>query len=110
MRISDWSSDVALGAIGALLAATMTGLANDVFFQVGLVTTIGVSTKNALLIVEFAAAEMRAGKPLLEAPVTAGRWRLCPFRMPALAFGLGVRALAGARGAGCAGEAGKRAW
>src|SRR3546814_18712273 len=58
---------VPLGAIGALLAATMTGLANDVFFQVGLVTTIGVSTKNEILIVEFAAAEMRAGKPLLEA-------------------------------------------
>src|SRR3546814_9072411 len=64
---------VPLGAIGALLAATMTGLANDVFFQVGLVTTIGVSTKNAILFVEFAAAEMRAGKPLLKADVTAAR-------------------------------------
>src|SRR3546814_5314738 len=82
----------------------MTGLANDVFFQVGLVTTIGVSTKNAILIVEFAAAEMRAGKPLLEAAVTAARLRLRPILMTPLAFVLGVLPLAVARGAGSGGQ------
>src|SRR3546814_715023 len=95
---------VPLGAIGALLAATMTGLANDVFFQVGLVTTIGVSTKNAILIVEFAAAEMRAGKPLLEAAVTAARLRLRPILMTSLAFVFGVLPLAVASGAGSGGQ------
>src|SRR3546814_7132727 len=104
MRISDWSSDVALPIFGALLAATMTGLANDVFFQVGLVTTIGVSTKNAILIVEFAAAEMRAGKPLLEAAVTAARLRLRPILMTSLAFVFGVLPLAVASGAGSGGQ------
>src|SRR3546814_15396586 len=82
----------------------MTGLANDVFFQVGLVTTIGVSTKNAILIVEFAAAEMRAGKPLLEAAVTAARLRLRPILMTSLAFVFGVLPLAVASGAGSGGQ------
>ncbi|MDB5685549.1 MAG: efflux transporter permease subunit, partial [Rhizorhabdus sp.] len=95
---------VPLGAIGALLAATFTGLANDVFFQVGLITTVGVSTKNAILIVEFAAAEMRAGKPLVEAAITAARMRLRPILMTSLAFVFGVLPLAIATGAGSGGQ------
>ena len=95
---------VPLGAIGALLAATMTGLANDVFFQVGLVTTVGVSTKNAILIVEFAAAEMRAGRPLREAAIRAARLRLRPILMTSLAFVFGVLPLAIATGAGSGGQ------
>src|SRR3546814_16256789 len=67
---------VPLGAIGALLAAKMTGLAHDVFFPVGLVTTIGVSTKTAILIVEFAAAAMRGGETLLEVEVQPDRFHL----------------------------------
>ena len=95
---------VPLGAIGALLAATLTGLANDVFFQVGLITTVGVSTKNAILIVEFAAARMRAGSPLVDAAVSAARLRLRPILMTSLAFVFGVLPLAVASGAGSGGQ------
>ncbi|HEV6966871.1 efflux RND transporter permease subunit [Roseateles sp.] len=101
-----WSVPVAvmlvvpLGVIGALLAAMGRGLANDVYFQVGLLTTIGLSAKNAILIVEFAKAQMEAGKDAVAATLEAVRLRLRPILMTSLAFGLGVLPLALAHGAG----------
>jgi HAE1 family hydrophobic/amphiphilic exporter-1/multidrug efflux pump len=95
---------VPLGAIGAVLAATLTGVANDVFFQVGLITTVGVSTKNAILIVEFAEQEVRAGRDLAEAAVNAARLRLRPILMTSLAFVVGVFPLAIATSAGSGGQ------
>lgn len=91
---------VPLGVLGALLAATGRGLSNDVYFQVGLLATIGLSSKNAILIVEFAKAEMDAGKELVAATLDAVRMRLRPILMTSLAFGLGVLPLALATGAG----------
>jgi len=92
---------VPLGVLGALLAASARGLANDVYFQVGLLTTIGLSAKNAILIVEFAKEQMEHhGKGLIDATLEAVRLRLRPILMTSLAFGLGVLPLAIARGAG----------
>ena len=91
---------VPLGVIGALLAAMGRGLSNDVYFQVGLLTTIGLSAKNAILIVEFAKAQMEAGKDAVSATLEAVRLRLRPILMTSLAFGLGVLPLALATGAG----------
>jgi len=91
---------VPLGVLGALLAATGRGLSNDIYFQVGLLATIGLSSKNAILIVEFAKAEMEAGKDLITATLTAVRMRLRPILMTSLAFGLGVLPLAISTGAG----------
>jgi multidrug efflux pump len=90
-----------LGVIGALLAATMRGLNNDVYFQVGLLTTIGLSAKNAILIVEFAKDLMdKEGKGLIEATLEAVRMRLRPILMTSLAFILGVLPLVISSGAG----------
>jgi len=86
--------------LGALLAATGRGLSNDIYFQVGLLATIGLSSKNAILIVEFAKSEMEAGKDLLTATLDAVRMRLRPILMTSLAFGFGVLPLAIATGAG----------
>jgi multidrug efflux pump len=91
---------VPLGVIGALLAATTRGLSNDVYFQVGLLTTIGLSAKNAILIVEFAKEQMEAGKDAVTATLEAVRLRLRPILMTSLAFALGVLPLAVATGAG----------
>ncbi len=92
---------VPLGVVGALLAATMRGLTNDVYFQVGLLTTIGLSAKNAILIVEFAKDLMeKEGKGLIEATLEAVRMRLRPILMTSLAFILGVLPLAISTGAG----------
>ncbi|CAJ0991277.1 efflux RND transporter permease subunit [Sodalis praecaptivus] len=92
---------VPLGVIGALLAATLRGLNNDVYFQVGLLTTIGLSAKNAILIVEFARDLMeKEGKGLVEATLEAVRMRLRPILMTSLAFILGVLPLAISTGAG----------
>ncbi|MCB1889175.1 MAG: efflux RND transporter permease subunit, partial [Rhodocyclaceae bacterium] len=92
---------VPLGVLGAVVAATGRGLSNDIYFQVGLLATIGLSSKNAILIVEFAKAQMEeAGKPLLEATREAVRMRLRPILMTSLAFGFGVLPLALASGAG----------
>ncbi|HEC7609133.1 TPA: efflux RND transporter permease subunit [Salmonella enterica subsp. enterica serovar Reading] len=92
---------VPLGVIGALLAATMRGLPNDVYFQVGLLTTIGLSAKNAILIVEFAKDLMeKEGKGLTEATLEAARMRLRPILMTSLAFILGVLPLVVSSGAG----------
>ena len=91
---------VPLGIIGALIAATMRGLSNDVYFQVGLLTTMGLSAKNAILIVEFAKERMEAGAGLMEATLEAVRIRLRPILMTSLAFILGVLPLVKATGAG----------
>jgi multidrug efflux pump len=91
---------VPLGIVGALLATWLRGLSNDVYFQVGLLTTIGLSTKNAILIVEFAKELQAQGRGLLEATIEAARMRLRPILMTSLAFGLGVLPLALSNGAG----------
>ncbi|EGY24750.1 acrB RND-type permease [Desulfovibrio sp. A2] len=91
---------VPLGILGALAATYGRGLNNDVFFQVGLLTTIGLAAKNAILIVEFAMHLVKAGKPLLEATVEAARLRLRPILMTSLAFVLGVLPMAISTGAG----------
>ncbi|MBT00451.1 MAG: hydrophobe/amphiphile efflux-1 family RND transporter [Oceanospirillaceae bacterium] len=91
---------VPLGVLGALLAATLRGLDNDVYFQVGLLTTIGLSAKNAILIVEFAKALYDQGYDLWEATVEAARMRLRPIIMTSMAFILGVTPLALSTGAG----------
>ncbi|MFC3912874.1 efflux RND transporter permease subunit [Pseudaeromonas sharmana] len=91
---------VPLGVLGAILAATLRGLENDVYFQVGLLTTIGLSAKNAILIVEFAKELYDQGKGLTEAVVEAARLRLRPILMTSLAFILGVLPLATSTGAG----------
>ena len=91
---------IPLGVIGALIAATGRGLSNDLYFQVGLLATIGLSAKNAILIVEFAKAEVESGKKLIEAALLAARMRLRPILMTSLAFALGVLPLAKATGAG----------
>ncbi|EFQ3470678.1 efflux RND transporter permease subunit [Salmonella enterica] len=102
-----WSSPfsvmlvVPLGVVGALLAASLRGLNNDVYFQVGLLTTIGLSAKNAILIVEFAKDLMeKEGRGLIEATLEASRMRLRPILMTSLAFILGVMPLVISRGAG----------
>ena len=91
---------IPLGVIGALLAATLRGLPNDVYFQVGLLTTIGLSAKNAILIVQFAKEQMEHGMGLMEATMEAARLRLRPVLMTSLAFILGVMPLAISTGAG----------
>ena len=92
---------VPLGVIGALLAALTRGMNNDVYFQVGLLTTIGLSAKNAILIVEFAKDLMdKEGKGLVEATLEAVRMRLRPILMTSLAFILGVMPLVISSGAG----------
>ncbi|EBB4102724.1 efflux RND transporter permease subunit [Salmonella enterica] len=92
---------VPLGVVGALLAASLRGLNNDVYFQVGLLTTIGLSAKNAILIVEFAKDLMeKEGRGLIEATLEASRMRLRPILMTSLAFILRVMPLVISRGAG----------
>jgi multidrug efflux pump len=91
---------VPLGLLGALLATSLRGLSNDVYFQVGLLTTIGLAAKNAILIVEFAKELHEEGKSYIEAAVQACRMRLRPIIMTSLAFILGVVPLAISTGAG----------
>ena len=91
---------VPLGVFGALLAAVLTWKMNDVYFQVGLLTTIGLACKNAILIVEFAKELHEGGKSLVEAALEAARLRLRPILMTSLAFVLGVVPLAKGSGAG----------
>ena len=105
-----WSIPVAvmlvvpLGIIGTVLATLSRGLSNDVFFQVGLLTTVGLAAKNAILIVEFAKENHDRGMELIEATVTAARQRLRPILMTSLAFIFGVLPLAIATGAGAGGR------
>jgi multidrug efflux pump len=91
---------VPLGVLGALAATTLSGLSNDVYFQVGLLTTIGLSAKNAILIVEFARELQTHGRSAMQAAIEAARLRLRPILMTSLAFLLGVLPLALASGAG----------
>jgi multidrug efflux pump len=100
-----WSIPVAvmmvvpLGVIGAVLAVTLRDMPNDVYFKVGLIAIIGLSAKNAILIIEFAKEQMEAGKPLLDATIEAAHLRFRPILMTSLAFTLGVLPLAIATGA-----------
>jgi multidrug efflux pump len=91
---------VPLGIIGALMATSLRGLSNDVYFQVGLLTTIGLAAKNAILIVEFAKELHEQGRSLRDAAIEACRLRLRPIIMTSLAFVLGVVPLAISTGAG----------
>ncbi|WP_437882548.1 efflux RND transporter permease subunit [Pseudomonas sp. LRF_L74] len=91
---------VPLGVIGALVFTSMRGLSNDVFFLVGLLTTIGLAAKNAILIVEFAKELHEQGKSLVDAAIEASRMRLRPIIMTSLAFILGVLPMAISSGAG----------
>ena len=93
---------VPFGVFGALLAVWLRGLSNDLYLQVGLVTLIGLSAKNAILIVEFAAQRHRQGMSLKEAAVEAARLRFRPIVMTSLAFIFGVLPLAISTGAGAA--------
>ena len=91
---------VPLGVIGAVLATTVRGLERDIYFQVAMLTTIGLASKNAILIVEFAKENVEHGMDVIEATMHAVRDRLRPILMTSLAFGLGVLPLAVATGAG----------
>jgi multidrug efflux pump len=97
---------VPLGVVGALLAAKLTGLGNDIYLQVGLITTIGVSAKNAILIVEFAEERMNEGMNAFDAAIAAAKLRLRPILMTSLAFIFGVFSTgAGAGGQNAIGRA-----
>jgi HAE1 family hydrophobic/amphiphilic exporter-1 len=89
-----------LGAIGGIIASTWRGLPNDVYFQIGLLTTLGLTTKNAILIVQFAKARVEEGMELGEAALEGARLRFRPIVMTSLAFGFGVLPLALNTGAG----------
>jgi HAE1 family hydrophobic/amphiphilic exporter-1 len=89
-----------LGVIGGVAASMLRGFPNDVYFQIGLLTTLGLTTKNAILIVQFAKARVEQGLGLIEATLEATRLRFRPIVMTSLAFGFGVLPLALASGAG----------
>jgi HAE1 family hydrophobic/amphiphilic exporter-1 len=89
-----------LGAIGGVIATTVRGLPNDVYFQIGLLTTLGLTTKNAILIVQFAKARVEEGMGLMEATLEGAKLRLRPIVMTSMAFGFGVLPLVFASGAG----------
>ena len=89
-----------LGVIGGIIASSMRGLDNDVYFQIGLLTTMGLTTKNAILIVQFAKGGMEKGMGLLEATLEGAKLRFRPIIMTSLAFGFGVLPLALTTGAG----------
>lgn len=95
---------VPLGVLGVLLATTLRGYANDVYFQVGLITIIGLAAKNAILIIEFAKDLQAQGKGVIEAALAAAHLRFRPIVMTSMAFGLGVLPLALASGAGSASQ------
>jgi HAE1 family hydrophobic/amphiphilic exporter-1 len=89
-----------LGVIGGVIASTLRGLPNDVYFQIGLLITLGLATKNAILIVQFAKTRVEEGMGLIEATLEGAKLRLRPIVMTSLAFGFGVLPLALASGAG----------
>jgi multidrug efflux pump len=91
---------VPLGILGTVLATWLRGMERDVYFQVAMLTTVGLSSKNAILIVEFARQYLANGMDLIPATIAAGRDRLRPILMTSLAFGLGVMPLVIATGAG----------
>jgi multidrug efflux pump len=89
-----------LGILGAALASTLLGMQRDVYFQVAMLTTVGLTSKNSILIIEFATTNLEKGMDLLAATMEAARVRLRPILMTSLAFGFGVLPLAIATGAG----------
>ena len=89
-----------LGVIGGIIATSMRGLANDVYFQIGLLTTLGLTTKNAILIVQFAKGGLERGMSLIDATIEGAKLRFRPIVMTSLAFGFGVLPLAISTGAG----------
>jgi hydrophobe/amphiphile efflux-1 (HAE1) family protein len=95
---------VPLGVFGALVAVWLRGISRDIYFQVGLLTLIGLAAKNAILIVEFCVVLRNQGRPLVEAAVEAARQRFRPILMTSMAFILGVLPLVIAKGAGAAGR------
>uniref|UniRef100_UPI00301BA8F8 efflux RND transporter permease subunit n=2 Tax=Hydrogenophaga TaxID=47420 RepID=UPI00301BA8F8 len=95
---------VPLGVVGVLLATLLRGYQNDVYFQVGLITIIGLSAKNAILIIEFAKDVQAQGKSAMEAALAAARLRFRPIIMTSMAFTLGVVPLFIASGAGSASQ------
>ncbi|UBX46373.1 MULTISPECIES: efflux RND transporter permease subunit [Citrobacter freundii complex] len=105
-----WSVPIAvlliipLGVLGAVSAALIAGFENDVYFQVGILTTMGLSAKNAILIIEFALAQIRKGKPLIQAAFEGARLRLRPVIMTSLAFVVGVIPLVLSTGAGASSQ------
>jgi hydrophobe/amphiphile efflux-1 (HAE1) family protein len=92
--------DMPLGALGVVAATQLRGMPNDIYFQIGLITIIGLSAKNAILVVEFAKEHFDRGATLIEAALHAVRQRLRPILMTSIAFGLGVLPLALNTGAG----------
>ncbi len=91
---------IPLGLVGAILAVTLRGLENDIYLQIGLLTTMGLAAKNGILMIEFAEQAERQGKPIIEAAIEAARIRLRPILMTSLAFIFGVLPLAVSTGAG----------
>jgi HAE1 family hydrophobic/amphiphilic exporter-1 len=89
-----------LGVIGGVIASSLRGMNNDVYFQIGLLTTLGLTTKNAILIVQFAKTGMERGVGLMEATLEGAKLRFRPILMTSLAFGFGVLPLALTGGAG----------
>jgi HAE1 family hydrophobic/amphiphilic exporter-1 len=89
-----------IGVIGGVIASSMRGLANDVYFQIGLLTTLGLTTKNAILIVQFAKTRVEEGMGLIDATLEGAKLRFRPIVMTSLAFGFGVLPLAATTGAG----------
>jgi HAE1 family hydrophobic/amphiphilic exporter-1 len=89
-----------LGAIGGVIASSLMGKSNDIYFQIGLLATLGLATKNAILIVQFARARVDEGMSLLDATLEGSKLRLRPIVMTSLAFGFGVLPMAMANGAG----------
>jgi HAE1 family hydrophobic/amphiphilic exporter-1 len=90
---------IPLGVIGGIIASSTRGLANDVYFQIGLLTTLGLGTKNAILIVQFARSGLEKGSGIIEATIEGARLRFRPILMTSLAFGFGVLPLALTTGA-----------
>jgi multidrug efflux pump len=93
-----------LGLVGAVTAVTLRGLPNDIYLQIGLLTTVGLSTKNAILIIQFIKGQLDQGHELVEATLTAVKIRLRPVIMTSLAFFFGTLPLALTRGAGAAAQ------
>jgi multidrug efflux pump len=93
-----------LGLVGAVTMVTLRGLPNDVYFQIGLLTTVGLSTKNAILIIQFIKGQLHQGHDLVEATLAAVKIRLRPVIMTSLAFFFGTLPLALTRGAGAAAQ------
>ncbi len=89
-----------LGVIGGVIGSSLRGLPNDVYFQIGLLTTLGLTTKNAILIVQFAKTRVEQGMDMIKATLEAAKLRMRPIIMTSLAFGFGVLPLALASGAG----------